>query len=478
MKKLLLTLVLLAGFGSVSLAQSLDEYLLKAAENNPELKAAYQDYLASTERGNQVSLPDPELQVGFFFSPMERFMGNQQADIRLMQMFPWFGMLKVQESEADQMAFARYQLFLDAKNNLFFQFRTTWYAFVELQQEIRITKENLEILRKYERMALIRFESASSPAAGPSATPMASSSNSSVSAGAGGMNSMGNQYQPMASPAKSSGMSSPSAMSTTGPGMTDVLRIRLQINTLENDLQLLEANKIPLQVELNMLMNEDRDAEIADPDPLPPFELSIDKELILDSISTNNPMLAMYDAELLALESQKKMAKLDGKPMLGAGVNYMPFKPRIEDGMSMGGNDMIMPMVTMTLPIYRQKTNARIKEAELLQESVRFQKENTLNQLELGWSKAIRDFEDANRKVELYEAQLKLAKQNLSLLLTAYATNGQDFEEVLRAQQLVLDFEFSKISAITNQYNAIAMLDMLSAASITSYPNLSNGKSN
>jgi outer membrane protein TolC len=473
MTKLLLTLVLLAGFGSVSLAQSLDDYLIKAAENNPELKAVYNDYLAASERGNQVSLPDPELQVGFFFRPMERFMGKQQADIRLMQMFPWFGMLKAQESEADQMALARYQLFLDAKNNLFYQFRTTWYALAELQQEIRITEENLEILHQYERMALIRFESASTSAAGPNATPMASSSNSSVSAGAGGMNTMGNQSQGMSNQGSSAGMSSPAAMSSTGAGMTDVLRIRLQINTLENDFQLLKANKIPLQVELNKLMNGDRDTEIANPEPLSPFELTLEKEMILDSISANNPMLAMYDAELMALESQKQMAKLDGRPMLGAGVNYMPFKPRFDEGMSMvmGGNNMIMPMVTMTLPIYRKKTNARIKEAELLQESVRFNKENTLNQLEIGWSKAIRDLEDANRKVTLYDAQLELAKQNLSLLLTAYATNGQDFEEVLRAQQLVLDYEFSKISAITKQHNTIAMLDLLSAASLNSYSN-------
>jgi outer membrane protein TolC len=463
--------MLLAGFGSVSLAQTLDDYLIKVAENNLELKAAYNDYLAATERGNQVSLPDPELQVGFFFRPMERFMGNQQADIRLMQMFPWFGTLKAQESEADQMALARYQLFLDTKNNLFYQFRTVWYALAELQQEIRITEENLEILQKYERMALIRFESAASSSQRPSANSMTSSPNPSVSAGAGGMNSMGNPSQNMGSSAKSSAMANPAPMSASGPGMTDVLRIRLQINTLENDLQLLEANKLPLHVELNKLMNGDRDAEITNPDPLSPFELSIDKQLILDSISANNPMLAMYDAELMALESQKEMVKLDGRPMLGAGVNYMPFKARIEDGMSMGGNDMIMPMVTMSLPIYRKKTNARIKEAELLQESVRFKKENTLNQLEIAWSKAIRDFEDANRKVTLYDAQLELAKQNLSLLLTAYATNGQDFEEVLRAQQLVLDFEFSKIAAITKQYNAIAMLDMLSAASLHSYSN-------
>jgi outer membrane protein TolC len=452
-------------------AQSLDEYLVKAAENNSNLKAYYNEYLAATEIGNQVSLPDPELQVGVFFRPMERFMGNQQADIRLMQMFPWFGMLKAQESEADQMALARYQLFLDAKNNLFYQFKTTWYALAELEQEIRIAEENLEILRKYERMALIRFESAATSSASPSSTPMASSPSASFSKGAGGMNTMGNQTQGMSSQAKSSAMASQAAMGSTGPGMTDVLRIRLQINTLENDLDLLNANKLPLQVELNKLMNSPREAQISTPEPLLPFTMNLEKRAILDSITANNPMLAMYDAELLALESQKRMAKLDGRPMLGAGVNYMPFQARLEDGMSMGGNDMIMPMVTMTLPIYRKKTTAKIKEAELRQEAVRFNKENMLNQLEISWSKAIRDLEDANRKVALYESQLDLANQNLSLLLTAYATNGQDFEEVLRAQQLILDYEFSKIGAITRQYTSLAMLDMLSATGVQPYSN-------
>lgn len=470
MKKLL-SLLLLCALVKTTSAQSLDEYLIKATENNPELKAYYSEYLAASEIGNQVSLPDPELQVGFFFRPMERFMGDQQADIRLMQMFPWFGMLKAQESEADQMALARYQLFLDAKNKLFYQVKTTWYALAELQQEIRIAEENLEILRKYERMALIRFESASSSASGPSPTPMAPSSTSSVSAGSGEMDTMGNQTQGMSNQAQSSSMASPAAMESTGPGMTDVLRIRLQISTLENDLELLNANKLPLQTELNKLMNSPREAQINNPEPLLPFEMNLENLAILDSIRSNNPMIAMYDAELLALESQTQMAKLDGRPMLGAGVNYMPFKSRIEDGMPMGGEDMFMPMVTMTLPIYRKKTNARIKEAELLQESVRFKKENTLNQLEIGWTKAFRDLEDANRKVRLYEQQLELANQNLRLLLTAYATNGQDFEEVLRAQQLILDYEFSKIAAVTRQYTSLAMLDMLSATGIQPYSN-------
>jgi len=107
---------------SISLkAQTLDDYLIQAAENNPGLKASYARYQATAERVNQPGLPDPELQAGFFFEPMERYMGNQTADFRLMQMFPWFGMIGTQKEEANQMAKAQYQLFLEEKNQLFFQ---------------------------------------------------------------------------------------------------------------------------------------------------------------------------------------------------------------------------------------------------------------------------------------------------------------------------------------------------------------------
>ena len=55
------------------------------------------------------SLPDPELSLGVFLSPMELVSGNQVADIRLMQMFPWFGVLKNAKDEMSLMANAKYE---------------------------------------------------------------------------------------------------------------------------------------------------------------------------------------------------------------------------------------------------------------------------------------------------------------------------------------------------------------------------------
>jgi hypothetical protein len=67
MKKIaIITLVLLTS-QITGFPQSLNGYLRIAAENNPELKAYFNEYLASLEKVPQAgSLPDPELSVGFF----------------------------------------------------------------------------------------------------------------------------------------------------------------------------------------------------------------------------------------------------------------------------------------------------------------------------------------------------------------------------------------------------------------------------
>ncbi len=64
-------------------------------------------------------LPDPELSMGVFLSPMELVSGNQVADLRLMQMFPWFGTLRAAKDEMSLMANAKYESFRDAKLQVF-----------------------------------------------------------------------------------------------------------------------------------------------------------------------------------------------------------------------------------------------------------------------------------------------------------------------------------------------------------------------
>jgi hypothetical protein len=203
-------------------AQNLDDYLIQAAENNPGLKAAYARYEAAAERTNQPSLPDPEFQVGYFYKPMERYMGNQTADLKLMQMFPWFGMIGTQKEEANQMAIAQYQLFLEEKNQLFLQVKSTWYELIRLKEEVKITEENLDYMRKYEELALIRFRVGSSSSSGIQAPTSSPTQKSNSTTSASGMSSMSGMSEKQgsnmsAASSMSSGMS-PSSMSTASTG--------------------------------------------------------------------------------------------------------------------------------------------------------------------------------------------------------------------------------------------------------------------
>jgi outer membrane protein TolC len=101
------------------------------------------------------------------------------------------------------------------------------------------------------------------------------------------------------------------------------------------------------------------------------------------------------------------------------------------------------------------------KEAELRQQAIQQRKENTINALATQWSTALRNLDDTIRRTQLYQEQTKLAQQALNLIMTAYTASGQDFEEVLRVQQQLLDYQLKLINAIVDQHVTIATLELL-----------------
>lgn len=439
-------------------AQTLEDYLLQAVENNPGLKAAYARYQATAEQVNQASLPDPELQVGAFIRPMERFMGNQTADFRLMQMFPWFGMLSTQKEEAYHMGQAEYQLFLEEKNRLFFEVKSTWNKLLLLQGEQQLAQENLDYLMKYETLALMQYQAGNSIDLPSTSFRPAKDSSSSTSpmSGMGGATT-----SPMQGSASSSSAMSPLPMAGSSSGLTAILQIRLQIKELESTLQQLEANKEVLRYQFQQLLNRPMEADLVLPTTWERAQLPLAKQDYLEKIKESNPMLGMFASEQMAFTQQAKMAKLEGKPMLGAGVNYMAFTSRLENGMPMGGEDMVMPMVTLSLPIYRKKISSKIKQADYLKNGAAMQQEETTNQLTVQWASAFRDWEESERLLNLYEAQVALVEQQLQVMETTFAGGNLALAEVLQTQQLLLDYRSKKLNALYQQHQSLAQLDAL-----------------
>ena len=407
MKKYIIITVITLGFSILANAQSLDEYFKIAAENNPGLQAKYKSFEAAMERVAQVSsLPDPNLSFGYFVSPVETRVGPQRARFSLTQMFPWFGTLKAQEDVATLMAEAKYQEFLDARNKLLYQVAAAYYPLYELKRLVEIENENISILTSYKEIASVKFQN--------------------------------------------------------GKGaMVDVLRVDIMLKDAATNLSILEQKKKPLEIRFNKLLNRQEDETIIVQDSLYVENLPVTYRR--DSLLTSNPLLDELDLKIKASEAQELAATKQGMPKIGVGLDYVIVGQRTDMSVPDNGQDVLMPMVTMSLPIFRGKYKAAQKEAQLMHESYALQKEDAVNRLTSTYEMIWFEIQKQLDQIILFEEQIMTSQQSLNLLFTAYGNSGKDFEEVLRMQQQILKYQKMKATALSDYNIAIAELDYITA---------------
>lgn len=445
--------------------QDLDDYLLIAARNNPDLKSRFEQYQSAIERVPQVgALPDPQLSFNFLLKPMERFSGEQLGSISIMQMFPWMGTLDAAKQEMAFMAKARYEAFNEAKSMLFFEVKTVWYDLQLLESEVAVSRETLELLKSMERIAIARLSGGSqtgSVQTNPGKSGLSVSQDQGNSSGGMGNMAMASSSGPSSTLSSSmTGMSSSDGMSGKA-GMTDILRAQMEINELKNDLALLEDKRSVLVARFNELLNRPRKEPVVLPDSLETVTLPVDLLVIPDTILSRNPMLHMLAQEEAAYEARAEMNRKMGLPMVGVGIQYDLFRKGDNSPGMMNGMDMVMPMVTISLPVWRKKYNAAVSEANGMKQAIAYQKEAVENQLLVSFENVLKDFRDADRRTKLYKDQAALSQQTLNLLLVQYSTAGSNFEEVLRMQQQLLRYRLSHLNAIVDGNKAVAAMMQL-----------------
>lgn len=407
MKKYILILLIAFGFQTITNAQTLDDYFKIAAENNPGLQAKYKSFEASMERVVQVSsLPDPNLSFGYFISPVETRVGPQQARFSLTQMFPWFGTLKAQENAATLLAEANYQAFLDARNKLYYQVAAAYFPLYELEELISIEQENQRILTSYKEISNVKFK-----------------------------NDQGT--------------------------MVDVLRVDIMLKDAVTNLSILNQKKKPLVTRFNKLLNRDVNEPISIEDSL--IIAARDEGYRRDSLLTENPLLEELYLKVKASEAKEQAAIKQGLPKLGVGLDYVIVGERSDMTFEDNGRNVFMPMVTMSIPIFRGKYKAAQKEAQLMQESFTLQKNELANRLESSYEIVWFEIQKQFELIQLYQEQILESQQSLNLLFAAYGNSGKDFEEVLRMQQQILKYKKLKANALSEYHIALAELDYLTA---------------
>ncbi|PKP10422.1 MAG: TolC family protein [Bacteroidetes bacterium HGW-Bacteroidetes-4] len=394
-------------FSSLSFAQTLDDYYKIAAENNPGLQAMFKEYEAALQKVPQVNtLPDPTFSFGYFISPVETRVGPQQAKFSLTQMFPWFGTLKVQGNVAALMAEAKFQSFIDARNKLYLHVASAYYPLYELNDWIRIEQENINILESYKTIANQKFK-----------------------------NSTGS--------------------------MVDVLRVDIMLKDAQTNLGILRDKEKPLLTTFNKLLNRPDNEQVQISDTLKPEILS--DEYRKDSLIEANPKLKALDLKLQASQAAEIAAQKQGLPKLGIGLDYVLVGERTDVTMPDNGKNVLMPMVSISIPIFRAKYNASVKEARLMQESYTLQKQEVANMLVSEYEMVWFQIQQQLQLLSLYEQQIRTSQQSLNLLFTSYGNSGKEFEEVLRMQQQLLKYQKMKSTALVQYQIALAKINYITS---------------
>lgn len=462
---------------------SLSYYLETAARNNPLVNSGFALYKASLEKVPQAgAFSDPELEIGFFIKPMEQVSGKQVADFTLMQMFPWFGTRKAARNEATEMARMAYEQFRDSRNNLYYEVKSQWYQLSNLNEQYKNTQANLTLLGQLEKLALNRFAAPSgkNQTSAPISAPIVNQTTPPAVSG-GGMNNMGGMgNNPSQASSSTSNNTTMSGMNTSNMGggsmggnsggMSDVLRIQLEKAELENTLETLLSNRKAAEARFNALLNRNQHLPVSLPDSLIQLTISMDERQILDSITTSNPMLSMLEAEANAYRAKAIMDKKMSYPMFGIGLQYSVMSKKAEDmsmGMSdMNGMDMVMPMLKISIPIFRKKYNAQQRESKQYWKASELKYENTLNQLQAEYTSIHQQLSDASRKISLYNKQNELSLSTYQLIVKEFSAGTVSLTDVIQVERQLLDYRLKKSEAITAYNTLVAGLEKLVSTSV------------
>jgi hypothetical protein len=476
--------------GAVAQSDSLNHYLQIAAQNNPGVKAGFLEYQAALQRLSQAgAYQDPQLEMGFFLRPMDIIDGRQIGQFQLMQMFPWFGTKKAARTEAQHMAKMAFEQFRELRDNIFLDVYTQWYILCSLQQKLKYSRENISLLKHLETLALQKFKSpvniSSTRTSQREDNSVASISLSNTGNGSGsmsGMNNMGSKQAARESSNSSSvragtSMSGSSmSMEGTSSGMSETLRIQLEMSEFENNIESILSEIHAEKVRFNALLNRPVETEIVVSDSITQITFSMDEETVMNLITAQNPMLGMINEESLAYKAKSEMDRKMSYPMFGIGLQYMltgktltsisenAMNNSSENGMSqesgnnmssMNGKDMIMPMLSVSIPIFRGKYKAQQRETKLLRQANEEKYSDALNMLHAELYRSKHQLDDAARKIALYRKQTELAQTTYNIVLQEFISGKSGLSDIIQIQRQLLDYRLKTAEAIA-EYNTKA----------------------
>lgn len=386
---------------------TLEDLIQYASLNHPGLRAQFEAWKADLQKIPQVrALPDPRLNYGYFIRSIETRVGPQHHRIGLAQTFPWFGKLRLREERAMSEAEITFQQ-LDAERlRLWYEILDAYHELGYLHRALDTVRENLGLLRQLEGVAQARLQ--------------------------GGGSYLG------------------------------VVKAQVELGKLEDRQRSLKEMLRPVQARLNAALGREPEALLPMPSRADSPGLSLPEAELFAQLESGSPLLKAMEARIEREQKGLQLARRNYYPDVTLGVDYITTGDAFNPATAGSGKDAVMATFSINLPLWRSKLNAEVREAEARREAAIAGRDNLSLRLKAQLQKAVYEYQDAERKILLYQdALVPQVRSALSVAQKAFEGGTADFLEVVDAQRQLLEFQLQVERSIANREQRLAEIGMI-----------------
>jgi cobalt-zinc-cadmium efflux system outer membrane protein len=238
----------------------------------------------------------------------------------------------------------------------------------------------------------------------------------------------------------------------------DVLRLQMRQNEMQQLKDVLSQQFLAEQTNLNTLLNRENEVVVTVIDSL--MMPSEDFEIKSERLALH-PELVKYDKLYQSIEQSELLNQKESSPMIGFGLDYISVSERPDMNFSDNGKDIVMPMVSLSIPIFNKRHKSQTQQNEFEQQELTVEKQERSNALENLLSKAITERVSARISYATQTKNLKQAKDAEEILIKSYETGTINFKDVLDILELQLKFQLNLVESVKMYYVQTAVINYL-----------------
>jgi len=389
---------------------SLDDAVNKVMADNPRLAEIRARAEALSNVPSQVgTLPDPKLSLGALNLPTDTFDFDQepmtQLQVGVRQTFPFPGKLRLRESiatlDAETASLNVDELILALVSDV----KSVWWQIAYLREAARIVERNQALMREFVQIASTKYE--------------------------------------------------------VGEGLQqDVLLAQLELSKLADLHFQIHGQSEIAYAKLNALLDWPAEWRPALPENLSATLPELLPEGQLQDVALESrPMIGAMEKQIEAAESAVDLARKDYYPDFDLFAGY-GFRDG-EDNMGMSRPDLATIMLTVNVPIFASRKQARAvdqRRSEVVQKTAALT--NTKARIRSEVSTAVANYERSRDSASLFRTGIiPQARQTVNSMLAAYQVNEVDFLNLVSAEITLYNYEMQFWKAVANANGALANLE-------------------